>query len=142
MEPGNEIRQLCDTIIATYGKVILYPFLTVRAPPPPPPSCVSYVCPPPLPLLLSQVREGDLEKALQCLSKKFRLTCDSERKSDLLLVESLERKTGLPGSPIRLQREPWSHSQTFSTSLQLVSFPDIFFNYVVAVTCTVGPVSC
>ena len=52
-----------------------------------------------------QVKQSDLERALCCLSKTFRLISDSDKKADIALVDSLERLSSCIDSPIRLQGE-------------------------------------
>ena len=54
-----------------------------------------------LSLSLSQVKESDLERALTCLAKRFRLVCDSDRPSDVSRVQAVERKREQLDSPIR-----------------------------------------
>lgn len=36
-----------------------------------------------------QVREGDLEKALACLARRFKVVCDVDNEEDLVLVRSV-----------------------------------------------------
>ena len=53
--------------------------------------------------LTVQVKQSDLERALCCLSKTFRLISDSDKKADIALVDSIERLSSCLDSPIRLQ---------------------------------------
>jgi len=47
-----------------------------------------------------QVKESDLQKGLSCLAKRFKLTCDSSRQSDIDLVRTVGRSFGMD-SPVR-----------------------------------------
>ena len=51
------------------------------------------------------MKESDLERALACLAKRFRLVCDSDRPSDVSRVQAVERKREQLDSPIKSKGE-------------------------------------
>lgn len=89
MSPRSSVEPLVKSVsshLLTYSLVVPTPRLFTTSP---------------LSPSLSQVKESDLERALTCLAKRFRLVCDSDRPSDVSRVQAVERKREQLDSPIR-----------------------------------------
>ena len=53
------------------------------------------------------MKESDLERALICLSRKFKVVCNTDNKLDLALVMSVMQSYTSVDSPVRKHCEGW-----------------------------------